>query len=177
MRNSYKPGFVSSTQTPCAYCLDSFIPALLSLDVRCLSCRIWVLEAPLLLCHLEFWVMTLLFVAAVPGDGPWADRCFDSLLMFAFTPHLVYLLWHWNWTCSMTDCGPWLLVLKGTVFSTSTHLLLHFVHLYRVWKLITLIIMSKISKYARRIKVKLLKMILQTHFRQTKCWTNYSVLF
>lgn len=96
-----------------------------------------------------------LSVASIPMDGHRSD-----VFVIAIYPLLPSLLWDKNGTCLMTDWDHGLLVLEGTTFSISTYPLLHFVHIYRVSKLITLIVKSKIPNYTRRIKAKSLTIIL-----------------
>ena len=65
---------VLCTQMLFSYCLDSSLSDPLSLDLKSPSVRIWMLEAPLLLCHMELWVVTFFSVASIPRNGHRSDR-------------------------------------------------------------------------------------------------------
>lgn len=157
--SSYKPGFAIFTQKPCADWLDSCF----SLELRSPSFRIWMLAASLLLCHLEFCVNDISFCCfktkgwALGGQVSWQSLNLVPIPMPRIPSTEQEL------DSPMKDWNPWLLLLEGAMFATSAYLLSTLSISARVLRLITWIIMSKISDYTGRIKVKSLTMILQAY--------------
>lgn len=127
MCSSYETGFALFTQIPCVDRLGSSLPPCLSLELRSPSFRIWILIAPLLLCHLEFRVMTYLSVASKAKDGHWVGRFLDSPLTLCPSSWLESLS-EPELDSLMIDQDPVLALLEGATFSISTYLWSHSVH-------------------------------------------------